>query len=171
MKKGWLFVFLLLISVGFASSASLSELLSQLDQSTIFLFVIFIVAFSILFFALNRVFRKENTAISGIISVALAFLITFGISRTGFDLEYTLLNIGISSEVLGIVVPLVIVGGIVFLIIKLAKDSLLVIGGLFIFASFFVYAKLVLILIGAALIVARVLIPKGMWRRPQKPHV
>ncbi len=170
MRKGWLWGFVLLLSVGFVSSASLSELLNELNQLDIFLFVIFIVAFSLLFFALNKVFKKQNTAISGIIAVAVAFLITFGISKSGFDLEYSLLNIGISSEALGIIVPLIIVGGIVFLIVKLAKDSLLVIGGLFILASFFVYTKLILIVIGAASIVARILIPKGVWNRPQKPN-
>ena len=177
MKKSWLFalsaIFLLLISFNFVSSQSLSELLNELDQSTILLFAIFIIAFLIVFFALNKVFKKENTAISGIISVVLAFLITFGISRTGFDLEYSLLSIGVSSEVLGIIIPLIIVGGIIFLIIKLRRDSLLVIGGLFLFAGILglVYAYLVFIVIGAILIIVRIFIPKGLWKRPLRTKI
>jgi len=168
MKKGLLSFFIWVTAIGFASSQGLGELLGGIDESTILLFAIFIIAFSLLFFALNRVFKKENTAISGIISVVLAFLITYGISRSGFSIEDSLLDIGISQQALGIVIPLIIIAGIVFLIIKLAKDSLLAIGGLFILASFFVYAKLILIVIGSVLIIARIFIKKGVWERPQK---
>ena len=168
MKKSVLSAFLLLLAINFASGQGLSDLLNDIDESTILLFAVFILAFSFLFFALNKVFKKENTAISGIISVVVAFLITYGISKSGFSLQDSLLGIGISQQALGIIVPLIIVAGIIFLIIKLAKDSLLVIGGLFIVASFFVYAKSILIAIGVILILARIFIKKGVWERPQK---
>jgi lipoprotein signal peptidase len=82
-------------------------------------------------------------------------MIVYGLSRSGFSLENSLLDIGISQQALGIIIPLIIVAGIIFLIIKLKKNSLLAIGGLFILASFFVYAKLLMIVIGIILIIIR----------------
>ena len=61
MKKGLLSFFIWVTAIGFASSQGLGELLGGIDESTILLFAIFIIAFSLLFFALNRVFKKENT--------------------------------------------------------------------------------------------------------------
>ena len=168
MKKELLLFFTLFLSIGFVSSQGLSDLLNSLDQSTILLFAVFIVSFSIIFFALNRAFKKENTAISGIISVVIAFMIVYGLSRSGFSLENSLLDIGISQEALGVIIPLIIVAGVIFLIIKLAKDSLIVIGGLLIVLSFFVYARLLLIAIGGILIIVRFFIPKDAWKRPEK---
>jgi len=170
MKKSILLVFLLFSAIRFVSAQGLGELLNNIDQSTILLFAIFILSFSLLFFALNKAFKKQNTAISGIISVVIAFLIVYGINKSGFNVEGSLSNIGISAEALGVIVPIIIVAGIIFLIIRLAKDSLLVLGGLFILASFFVYAKLILIVIGAGLIVARMFIKKGVWERKKKGY-
>jgi len=156
MKKVMLFGFILLATMNFASSQGLSELLNGIDESTILLFAVFIIAFSLLFFSLNKVFKKENTTMSGIISIVIAFMIVYGISKSGFSMQDSLINIGIPSSVLGILVPLIIIAGIIFLIIKLKENSLLAIGGLFIVASFFVYAKLIFIAIGAILIIIRI---------------
>jgi hypothetical protein len=168
MKKGFMSFFVLLASVGFVSSAGLSDILNAIDETTLILFAVFILSFTLLFFSLNRVFKKENTTTSGIISVVISFLIVYGLSKSGWNIQNSLYGIGISSEVLGIVIPLILAAGIIFLIIKLAKDSLLVVGGLFIILSFFVYAQLILIVIGIILIVVRFLIPKNAWNRSRK---
>ena len=168
MKKEMLSFFILLVSVGFVSSQGLSDILNGIDESTIILFAVFIVSFSLLFFSLNKVFKKENTTTAGIISVVIAFVIVYGISKSGFNIQDSLYGIGISPEVLGVIIPIIIVAGIILLIINLAKDSLLVIGGLSIVASFFVYSKLILIVVGVILIAVRFFIPKNMWNRPQR---
>ena len=163
MKKEILSLFILITAIGFASAAGLSDILNSIDGATILLFAVFIVSFSLIFFALNRVFKKENTTTSGIISVVISFLIVYGISKSGFSIENSLYGIGISQEVLGVVIPIIAIAGMIFLIIKLRENSLLAIGGLLILLSFFVYAKLLLIVVGVILIVIRIflLLRKG----------
>lgn len=157
---------LLLSAMSFASAQSggLSELLNSIDEATLVLFAIFLIVFVLLFFSLKKMFKGDTTT-SGIISVVLSLLITYGVNKTGFDLQGLFSNIGVSGEILSTALPIVIIGGIVFMIIKLAKNSLLAIGGLFILLSFFVYAKTLLIVIGVILIVLRftVFMKRGRW--------
>jgi hypothetical protein len=169
MRRGFgiFAVFLLLTMISFASASGLSDILNQIDETTLVLFAIFMVAFVLLFFSLKKVFRGDTTT-SGIISVMLALLITYGVNKTGFDVQGLLLNIGVSGEILSTLIPIVIVAGIVFLVIFLAKNSLLVIGGLLILSSIFLYAKTLLIVVGVVLIVVRFLIPKGKWEMKGK---
>jgi lysylphosphatidylglycerol synthetase-like protein (DUF2156 family) len=148
MKKELSSFFVLLTSVGFASATGLDDLLNSIDETMIILLAVFIVSFCLLFFSLNKVFKKENTTMSGIIAVVISFLIVYGVSKSGFSIENSLYGIGISQEALGIVIPLIIVAGMIFLIVKLKKDSLLAIGGLLILLSFFVYAKTLFIVVG-----------------------
>ena len=155
MKKELLSFFILLVSVSFASAAGLSDVLNGIDESTIILFAVFIVSFSLLFFSLNKVFKRENTTTSGIISVVISFLIVYGINRSGFSIQNSLYGFGISQEVLGIAIPIIAIAGAIFLIIKFKRDSLYIIGGLLIFVSFFVYAQTLLLTIGIILIVIR----------------
>jgi O-antigen ligase len=106
---------------------------------------------------------KGDTTTSGIISVMSSLLITYGVNKMEFDIRGLIFNLGISQGTLSTILPIVIVAGIIFLIIKLAKNSLLAIGGLFILLSFFVYAKTLLIVIGVVFIGVRMFIPKGKW--------
>lgn len=163
--------FLLLAVMSFVSAQSggLSELLNSIDESTLVLFAIFLIVFVLLFFSLKKMFKGDTTT-SGIISVMLSLLITYGINKTGFDIQGLISNLGISGEILSTALPIVILGGIVFMVINLAKDSLIAIGGLFILLSFFVYAKTLLIVIGVILIVLRftVFLKKGKWERKRR---
>ena len=154
MKKGLLFIFLLLISVSFASAQmSFSNLLDQIDQSMVILSAIFIISFSILFFALSKSAFKTNKSIAGIISAIIAFLITYGINKTGFDFQGLFYDIGISEGVLMTIIPIIIIAGSIFVIIKLKGGSLLVFGGLLIGLSFFVYEKTIPIILGVVLLI------------------
>jgi hypothetical protein len=153
-------IFLMLAATGFVSAAGLSDFLNSIDSSTIMLFAVFILAFVILYFSLSKVF-KGNTTTSGIVSVVLALLITYGINKTGWDIQGMFYGVGISAEILGVVLPIVLLAGVVFLIIKLKKNSLLALGGLCILASFFVYFKTVLIVVGVILIALRVTLFRG----------
>jgi hypothetical protein len=150
LMKKWLSVFILFASIGLVNAASLGDLLNQIDQTTLILYAVFIISFSILFFALGKFF-KDNRAIAGLISGALALLIVYGVNKTGLDIQGFVFNLGISQDVLATIIPIVLIAGIIFMIIKLKKDSLLVIGGLLIAASFFVYEQTLLIAVGVIL--------------------
>lgn len=167
MKKELGCFLVLMFSIGLVSAQGLSDILNQIDQSTVVLFGIFLVAFSLLFFALNRAL-KGNTAIAGVISAVISFLIVYAINRTGFDLNSYFYGWGISSDVISTIIPLIMLGVAVLLIIKLRKNSLLILGVGLIALSFFVYAQTLLIVVGAVLIIVRFLIPKGKWEMPQK---
>lgn len=153
MKNRLLSFFILITAIGFASAAGLSDILNAIDETTILFFAVFIVSFSLLFFALNRVFKKENTTTSGIISVVISFLIVYGINRSGFSIQNSLYGFGISQEVLGIVIPIIVIAGVIFLIVKLRKNSLAVLGALFVFTGLWVYTKALFITIGIILII------------------
>jgi len=147
-------------------------LLNQMDSSTIFLGAIFIIAFAFINYSLSKVFR-DNKATAGIVAFCVPFLITYGINKTGFDFEGLFYNlgysIGLSGDILYMVIFLVLIAGIVYLIWKFAKESLIIIGILLIVASFFTYEKIILIFLGLVLIISRFFIKKGTWEREKKP--
>ncbi len=154
MKKETLFIFLLVISLSFVSAqGSFSDLLDQLDQSMVVLSAIFIISFAVIFFSLSKSIFKNNTTISGVISAVISFLIIYGINKTGFDFEGFFYDIGLSGDILMAIIPFIIIGGVIFLIIKLKSGSLLVFGALLIGLSFFAYEGLVLAIIGGALLI------------------
>lgn len=138
---------------------SLSDFLSSIDQSTVILFVIFIVAFAVLFFAFLKFFKK-NQAIAGTVAVALAFLITYGMSKMDLDLENIFFEIGLSEELLSVILPIIGILVGIFVIIKLKKKSLFVFGGLLVLAAFFTYEKIVPIVIGCILIFIGIVISR-----------
>lgn len=150
MKK-WISIFILLASMSFVSAqGTISDLLNSIDETTLILYAVFIISFTLLFFSLNRVF-KDNRSTSGIISAAIALLITYGVNKSGWDIQGFAFNLGISSDVLATIIPIILIAGIIFAIIKLKKDSLLVLGGLLIAVSFFVYEQTLLITVGIIL--------------------
>ncbi len=169
MKKSWLFAFLLFSAINLvAAQGTITDLLQNVDEATVLFFAIFLISFSLLFFALNKIFKKQNTTVSGIIAGSISLLLVYWVNKSGFSVGDSLSEIGIASETLGVILPIVIIAGIVFLVIKMAKNSLLVVGGLLVLLSFFVYARLLLIVVGTILIVVRFFIPKNAWNPPEK---
>jgi len=158
MKKEALGILTFIVSLGFVKAADLSDLLSELDESMVVYFSVFILAFVLIFFALNKFFKEQNRSFAGIIAAVLSFLAVWGINKSGFDIEGIFLDLGVPQETLTTIVTLIVLAGIIFIIIKMKKNSLYVIGGLFIVASLFVYAKGLMFMIGLVLIVIRVLI-------------
>ena len=164
MKKSVFLIFLLFAMINFVSAqTSISDLLGSIDQASMIVYATFIIFFSILFFSLSKSVFKENRATAGIISGMISLLIVYGINKSGFDISGLFYDIGISEEVLFLILPIIILAGIIFAIIKLKKNSLLLIGGLLIVSSFFVYEKTILIVMGVLIIVARMFIPKKVW--------
>jgi len=178
-KRSLLLTFLVigLFLINFASAyyggSSLSDLLNQMDSSTIFLGAIFIIAFAFINYSLSKAVFRDNKTTAGIVAFCVSFLITYGINRTGFDFEGLFYNlgysIGLSGDILYMVIFLVLIAGIVYLIWKFAKESLIIIGILSIVASFFTYKKIILIFLGLVLIISRFFIKKGTWEKEKKP--
>lgn len=156
MKKGVLvlssFIFLAMINLVSAQDL-LSDLLNTFDESMIVLSAVFIISFSMIFFALNKSLFKENKPIAGVIAAAVAFLIVYGVNKTGFDFGGFFLDIGISESIFMTIIPLIILAGVVFTIIALGKKSLFVFGGLLVAVSFFVHAKELLMIVGIILLI------------------
>ena len=161
MKKDVLSILLLLLSISLVKASDLSELLDGIDESVVVYFSIFILSFVLMFFALNKFFKEQNRAFAGIIAAVLSFLIVYGINKTGFDIVNFFLDLGIPTETLSTIVTLIVLAGVVFIIVKMGKDSLFVLGGLLIVGSLFVYAKAVLIFLGIILLGLRVIVFKG----------
>jgi hypothetical protein len=161
MKKGVLSILVLLVSVSLVKASTLSDLLDSIDESVVVYFSIFILAFVLIFFALNKFFKEQNRSFAGIIAAILSFLIVYGINKTGFDISNFFVDLGVPTETLSLIITLIVLAGVVFIIIKMGKDSLFVLGGLLIVASLFVYAKAILIIIGIILIALRLFIFKG----------
>lgn len=167
MKKSLLFAFIFLAAISFVSAQDFSEILEQIDQSAIILYAIFIISFSLLFFSLNKVFRGSKST-AGIVSAMISFLIVYGINKIGFDVEGLLFSIGLSENILWTILPILILGGVIFIIITLKKNSLFIFGGLLIVLSLFVYTKTLLVIIGVILIGIRLFIGKNIFKRKGK---
>jgi hypothetical protein len=161
MKKSVLSILLLIFSLSLVKASDLNDLLNNIDESVVIYFSIFILAFVLLFFALNKFFKEQNRTFAGIIAAVLSFLIVYGVNKSGFSIGDFFLDLGVPTETLSLIVALIVLAGIVFIIVKMGKDSLFVIGGLLIVGSLFVYAKAILIIIGAVLLLARITIFRG----------
>jgi len=174
MRRGKLLLISILglCLINLVSAYSLGDLLGDIESSTMILGAIFIVSFALLNFALSRFFKDKygepNRVTAGIVAFVISLLITWGINKTGFDIEGLFYDIGISSDLLYTALPILIIGGIIVLIWKFAKESLFILGGLSILASFFVYEKIIFIVVGTILIVARFFIPKDKWNMKKK---
>jgi hypothetical protein len=153
--------------IGFVSAAafSLSDMLSGISEGTLIVLLVFVVSFALLFFALSRLLFKDNKPIAAVVSFALAFGITYWINKSGINLGGWFLDIGISSEVLSILIPIVAIAVSIFLIIALKGKSLLVFGGLALASSLFVYEKAIVIVVGVILLFIGFL----LMRKKKKP--
>lgn len=147
---------------GSYSSFSLSDLLDSIDSSTMILGGLFIIFFALSNFALVRAF-KDNKAVAGVVSFVVSLFAVYGLNKTGFDFEELFYGFGISEGLLYTVLPLVLLAGVIYLVVKLKTKALFILGGLFIVISFteLIYAKGATILIGLALIGVGIL----LWRR------
>ena len=176
MKRGFAFLGITLFLISFASayygsysSFSLSDLLNEIDSATMILGAVFIISFAVVNFALAKAFRG-NKATAGIIAFVVSLLITYGINKTGFDFEGLFYDIGFSEGFLYTLLPLVLLGGIIFLGIKIGFGiTLMIFGGLLIAVSFteLICEKGIAIFLGICLIGIGVYINKK-WPKKKK---
>ena len=148
-------------------SFSFSDLLASIDQSMMILGTIFIVTFALLHFSLTKAFRG-NKSIAGVIAFALASLITYGINKMDFNFEGFFYDIGISGDLLYILLPIIILVGIIWLANIKSKRTgkkfgfgniFLILGALFIALGLtdLIYEK------GAAMVIGLILMIIGIW--------
>ena len=169
MKRGKILLFFLvgLFLINFASatyygSLSLSDLLNEIDASTIFLGAIFIISFAFINSSLVRVFRDNKTA-STVISLTISLGVIYAINLTGLDFQGFFYSIGFSEGILTTVASLVLIGGGIYLAFKFSfATMLIVLGGFFLILSStdFIYETEFTIIIGILLIALGLFIRK-----------
>lgn len=162
-----------IISISFVSAAyyggrfSFSDVFDLIEPTSMFLMAMFIITFIILFFALSRFFKdrrtgKPNIAIAAGIALTAATLITYWVNKSNFNLQQIFYNIGynigIPREVLYVIIPLIVIAALILLIVKFKAKSLLIIGGLLIVLSFFIYEKTATLIAGIILFIIGIFI-------------
>lgn len=157
------------VSAQFYGSFSITDLLYSIDPTVMTLAVLFIIIFAFSFFSLSRIFKSKygepNKAMAGVVALALSTLAVYWINRSDLDFESFFYDIGISSEILYIVLPIIILVGIIWLSRKIRfYNVLLILGALFIVVTFtnLIYEK------GAAFVIGVVLIVIGLLLRRWK---
>ena len=124
-----------IFSMNFSSAASygvptsFSDVLNSLDPSAVVLGFLLIIFFAFLNFVFSKFFRG-NKAISGILAFSISFLAVYGINYYGFDYESLFFNIGLSSDLLYMIMPFILLGGIIFFGVKYGFGSVLFFTGL-----------------------------------------
>ena len=110
---------------GSYGSFSITDFFSSIDPETITLGLLFFIFFALLFYATSRVFKNQhgqpNKGIAGTIAFALAFLIIYGIYRSGFSLENLFYGFGVSSDFISSILPIILLALAVLVIWGLGR--------------------------------------------------
>ncbi len=176
MKKGGIFsLFLIILSMGLVKAYTYSfsprGMFTGMDSSVLTLGLFFIILFGFIYYVLNKFF-KDNKTISALISFAMSFLSVYYLNRY-FSLEEALQSIGISGDVLMIVIPFLILTALFWLSFPKVKGKnhrkfkparfFFLIGALFLIASNtdLIYEKFTAAIIGIiAIVIGMVIILK-----------
>jgi hypothetical protein len=87
----------------------MNDLLYSIDPNTMILSLVFIIFYILINFSLSKIFRKERTT-SALISLCISLLTVYGLNRIDLDLSRFLFNLGVSEDLLYLVVPWIILG-------------------------------------------------------------
>ena len=119
---------------GSYSSFSIRNFLYKIDPITMTLAVAFFVVFAIAYFALTRVIRNKykepNVMISGVLAFCIALFTAYWINLNGLDLTRIFYSVGFSTDMLGIILPFVILIIAIILIAKFGFSGFLITFGL-----------------------------------------
>ena len=159
MQKRNLFILsvlgIFLISCINVQAFSVGDFLDEIETSTLVLPMLFIIFFAFINFTLLKFF-KGNTTFAGITSFAISTLLVYGINYLDLEFENIFYNIGVPSDLVAIIVPLLLLVASIFLISKIKLGwFLIVLGLLFLLASRteIVYETEVLGFLGAILLI------------------
>jgi len=152
----------------YGSRYSLGELLGSINPNTLLLVVIFLISFTLIYFASLKFF-KGNKGFAGVISFALSLSIAYGVNRMNLDLSNLFYRIGFSEEVLFYILPILIIGALVFLFIRIKRkhNAFFILGGLLIVLSFtdFIYEKGILFVMGIISLVVAIWLSVRVGKR------
>lgn len=152
---------------------SLGDFLDSLDSSTMILGALFIIFFALIHFILSRIIRgsdgKPNSAIAGVISLAVSLLAIYGINKIGLDYESLLASIGISGDTLYTLLAIILVVGAIYLLIRVGSLGLLIIGVSFLGVGLtnLVYEKTTFVVIGIVIIIIWAIVSYSTYRMRQ----
>ena len=139
---------------------SIGEFLDAFGFENLLLIATFLISFALINFILARFLKNKygqpNKAIAGVIAFAISMLIVYGVHKMGFDLGDFFYDIGISEELLGTLVPLIVLAAVIWLIWKIGIClMLLALGLLLTIVSFtdWVYESGVLLITGIVLLI------------------
>jgi hypothetical protein len=149
----------------------LSEMLGDLDQNVVVLVLTFLICFAFSFFALKKTIFKTDEGTAGVISAMISFLVMYGVNKMDLPnsgIESVFGNMEMYSGTFGLIAFIFILAGIVFLMVKFAKNSLIIIGGVLILLGLFAYEKALFITLGSIILAIRIFIKKGKWEPKKK---
>lgn len=131
--------------------------LNNLGSDFILLGLLFVIFFALINLALSKSMKDKRTG--SIIAVCVSLLIVYGISKANWDISRTVGNIGIGNNIIYTVLPLIIIAGLIFMVIKLKIAlSLILVGTVLVILSFSDYKKGTLMAIGIIFIIAGIII-------------
>lgn len=167
MKKSLILISIMLINfVSAYNNFSLDNAFRNIDETTFILGALFVLIFGITSLILKKRFTDESEQMtSGIIALAFSALVVYWIYTKDFGIadffEDIFSSIGINSDILYLILPLIILAGIIYLIYKMKEWGLLIIGILLLILAL-ISGNLILGIIGAiCLITGIILIKKG----------
>ena len=176
MKKKGLIISLGIFLINFTSaygsynSFNMRNLLDSIDPQTMLLVFTFIIIFAFLNFILSKFFKDKygntNKATAGIISFSISLLAIYGLNKSNFDIENLFYSIGITEGILGILIPIILIVGFIWLSYSKKERKFkfhrpfLILGALLLLTTIFtdfIYEK------GTATVLGMILLLIGLW--------
>ena len=127
------------------------EIIYQIHPSTIFFVLVFLISFTLIHLSLNKVLNK-NPGTAGVLAFLVALGITYGLWNYGFDVEQFIYDLGITSDILYFLIPILIILIGTYIAIKFGLSVIfLSLGGLIMISSFWAYKAITVFIIGLIL--------------------
>ncbi|HTZ41812.1 MAG TPA: hypothetical protein VMC07_01225 [Candidatus Omnitrophota bacterium] len=136
MKKGAVFgiILVFLFLTGFVSAQNyFSDLFANVDPTLITLGILFVVIFALLNFTLSKTF-SGNPTLTIVLSSSVSLLAVYWINNV-VSLGNIFSGLGISNDLLYTIGPILFIGLVIFLLIKIRFGIFLVLGAIMILAS------------------------------------
>ncbi len=154
---------------GFTSLINTADPLQMLSFAAVFIIIFALVRIGLGHSLFKNSLTGGITAVGNVVSAAVTFLIIYwGFYQTNFSLAGSLSNVGLSSNILYIILGIIFLVGMIYIIRKTGFGGFLIMFGVTIVAiTFFttwIYEK------GAALVIGIILILTGLgvWRHSRK---